>query len=160
MPRYHMCRKDREITDPAEMTQILSQGKFATVALCRGDEPYLVALNYGFDPGRNCLYFHCAGKGLKLDFIRANPQACALVVDDRGYVQTECDHHYRSVVAWGEMNVVDDLADKRNAIDVMQRQLEEDPKVVREKMPVNDDALLKVVILSLSIRELTAKKNT
>jgi nitroimidazol reductase NimA-like FMN-containing flavoprotein (pyridoxamine 5'-phosphate oxidase superfamily) len=159
MPRYHMCRKDREITDPAEMTQILSKGRFATVALCRGDEPYLVALNYGFDPKRNCLYFHCAGKGLKLEFIRANRQACVLVVEDLGYVQTECDHHYRSVVAWGAMVILEDLADKRTAIDTMQQHLEDDPKVVREKMPVGDAALLKVTILRLDIRELTAKKN-
>lgn len=159
MPQYHMRRKDREIKDPAEIRQILKQGKFATIALCRKNEPYLVTLSYGFDLERNALYFHCAPKGLKLDFLAQNPQVCATVIEDHGYVQTECDHHYRSVVLWGELNLVEDLAEKRHAVKVMQNHLETDPTIVRAKSPVTDDALLKTTILRLSISELTAKKN-
>jgi len=155
-----MRREDREIKDPAEIRQILKQGKFATIALCRKNEPYLVTLSYGFDPERSALYFHCAPKGLKLDFLVRNPQVCATVIEDHGYVQTECDHHYRSVVLWGALNPVEDLAEKRHAVEVMQSHLETDPAIVRAKSPVTDEALLKTTILRLSISEFTAKKNT
>lgn len=159
MPRYHLRRADREIKDPAEVAELIRKGRFATVALCRENEPYVVALNYGHDSQRSALYFHCAAKGLKLDFIRANSQACAAIIEDRGYVQAECDHHYRSVVIWGSMTIVDDLAEKRHAVDVMQRHLEDNPEAVRQKSPVTDDALLKAAILRLDILDVTAKQN-
>jgi len=159
MPRYHMRREDREIKDPAEIRQILKQGKFATIALCRKNEPYLVTLNYGFDSERSVLYFHCAPKGLKLDFLAQNPRACATVVEDHGYVQTECDHHYRSVVLWGGLSRVEDLAEKRHAVEVMQNSLETDPGIVRTKSPVTDASLAQVAILSLAIEESSGKQN-
>jgi uncharacterized protein len=159
VPRYHLRRADREIKDPAEIAGLIRQGRFAVVALCRENEPYLVALNYGHDSERNSLYFHCAAKGLKLDFVRANPQACAVIIEDLGYIQAECDHHYRSVVIWGSIGIVDDLTEKRHAVDVMQRHLEDNPETVRQKSPVTDDSLLKTAILRLDIRDVTAKRN-
>lgn len=154
-----MRRNDREIKDPAEIRQVLKQGTFATIALCRENEPYLVTLSYGFDPGRNALYFHCAPKGLKLDFLAQNPQACATVIEDHGYVQTECDHHYRSVVLWGVLSPAQDLAEKRHAVEVMQNHLETDPQIVRTKTPVTDASLARVVILRLTIGESSGKQN-
>jgi len=159
MPVYHMRRAEREIKDPAEIAGLIRKGRFATIALCRENEPYLVALDYGHDSERNALYFHCAAKGLKLDFVRANPQACAAIIEDLGYVQAECDHHYRSVVIWGLISIVDDLAEKRHAVDVMQQHLEENPEIVRQKSPVTDDSLLKTTMLRLDIRDITAKQN-
>jgi nitroimidazol reductase NimA-like FMN-containing flavoprotein (pyridoxamine 5'-phosphate oxidase superfamily) len=154
-----MRRNDREIKDPAEIRQILKQGKFATIALCRENEPYLVTLNYGFDSEGNALYFHCAPKGLKLDFLARNPQVCATVIEDHGYVQTECDHHYRSVVLWGVLSLVEDLTEKRHAVEVMQNHLETEPATVRAKSPVTDASFAQVAILRLTIEESAGKQN-
>jgi hypothetical protein len=41
----------------------------------------------------------------------------------------------------------------------MQRHLEDNPEVVRQKSPVTDDSLLKTAILRLDIRDVTAKRN-
>jgi nitroimidazol reductase NimA-like FMN-containing flavoprotein (pyridoxamine 5'-phosphate oxidase superfamily) len=160
MPRIHLTRQDREVKDPAEIAEVIRQGRFSSVALCRDCEPYVVTLSYGHDATRNALYFHCAAKGLKLDFIRRNPQACATIIQDLGYVQTKCDHHYRSVVIWGEMRIVEDAAEKRFAVEVIQRHLEDDPGIVQRSMPVTDAALTGTTFLRLDIRELTGKKNT
>jgi nitroimidazol reductase NimA-like FMN-containing flavoprotein (pyridoxamine 5'-phosphate oxidase superfamily) len=154
-----MNRQEKEITDPAEINEILRHGKFTTLGLCRDGEPYVVTLSYGLDSAKNALYFHCAQKGLKLDFIRANSKVCATVIDDRGYVQGDCSHKFRSVVIWGEMTIVEDLTEKEHAIHVMQAHLEADPEAVRRKTPVTAERLRNTTILRLDIHEVTGKKS-
>jgi nitroimidazol reductase NimA-like FMN-containing flavoprotein (pyridoxamine 5'-phosphate oxidase superfamily) len=158
MAKYHMNRRDKEIDQPSLLDEILKHGKFCSIAMCRGEEPYIVTLNYGYDQQRNCLYFHCALKGLKLDFIQANPHVCATVIEDRGYKMGECDHAYRSVVFWGTMHAVEDLQEKKRAIDVMLNHLEDDPERIREKSLKSDEVYQEVGILRLDIDEMTGKE--
>ena len=50
MESYHaLRRKEKEIRDQAEMKAVLAGAKYVTVAMCRGDEPYLVTLSHGYD---------------------------------------------------------------------------------------------------------------
>jgi nitroimidazol reductase NimA-like FMN-containing flavoprotein (pyridoxamine 5'-phosphate oxidase superfamily) len=158
VPSYHMNRKEKEISDREQLISIINRGKFASIAMCRESEPYLITMNYGYDRERNALYFHCASKGLKLDFIRANPNVCATVIEDRGYKKGECDHAFRSVVLWGTMHLVEDLKEKKRAIDILLDHLEEDPDRIRQKSLKSDDAYQEVGILRLDIGEMTGKQ--
>jgi len=49
MVNYHMNKKEREIVDRNVLIGILKQGKYATVSMCRDNEPYIVTLSYGYD---------------------------------------------------------------------------------------------------------------
>ena len=50
MQKYHLNnRPNREMVDNSEITTILKSGKYATISLCRGNEPYIVTLSYGYD---------------------------------------------------------------------------------------------------------------
>ena len=93
MKSWHTRHPDKAITDPGEIARIVTSQKFLTLALCAENEPYLVTLSHAFDAERNCFYFHCAPTGRKLDVIRANPQVYGQVLEDCGYVTTECEHH-------------------------------------------------------------------
>lgn len=64
---YHLKRKDLEITDVNIIKKILKSTKYVTIALSMDNKPYLVSLSHGYDEKRNCIYFHCAGEGKKLD---------------------------------------------------------------------------------------------
>lgn len=158
MVEYHMNRKDKEITGRRTLIEIVRQGKFCSIAMCREAEPYLVTLNYGYDEAKGALYFHCALKGLKLKFIESNPKVCATVIDDRGYKSGECDHAYRSVVLWGRMHLVEDLKEKKHALEVLLNHLENDPAEIRERNLKSDEAYEKVGILRLNITEMTGKQ--
>lgn len=93
---FHVRRKEREITDPEELRQVLKATKYVTVALCMDGEPYLVALSHGYDEAKNCLYFHCAAEGKKLVYAKANPNVWGQAVLD--FVVTEdCRYCYTSV---------------------------------------------------------------
>lgn len=153
-----MHRAEQEITDQDALVEVLRSNEYVTLALCREDEPYVVTLSYGYDGDRNALYFHCAQEGLKLAFIRANPRACATVVEDRGYIQGKCAHAYRTVVFWGEMQVVDSLEEKRHGMDVMLNHLEDDPDIVRANTLSEDSAYDRVCILRMDVHEISGKQ--
>lgn len=158
MSRYHLRRKERGIADPEALRGILSGGRFAAVALCRGGEPYVVTMNYGYDRGRKALYFHCAAEGLKLEFIRANPRACATIVCDLGYRDGECDHAYRSAVLRGPIAVVADEGERAHGLGVLIDHQEREPAPVRERTLPGGSIARPVTLLRLDIEEITGKE--
>jgi nitroimidazol reductase NimA-like FMN-containing flavoprotein (pyridoxamine 5'-phosphate oxidase superfamily) len=158
MPKYHMRKTEREITDQQELIEILKNGKFTTIAMSRANEPYLVTLSYGFDEKKNALYFHAATEGLKLEFIRQNPEVCGTVIEDHGYVEDECEQHYRSVVFQGKMYVLEELAEKKNGLDILLNHLEKNPEPIKKRNVQDDSKYNKVAILRLDISEMTGKK--
>ena len=158
MPKYHLKRADKEITDEAELKAIITRGKYTTVAVCRKSEPYIVTMNYGYDDQKNALYFHAALEGLKLEFIERNPNVCATIIEDLGYQKGECNHHYRSLIIRGQMSIIESLREKKYALDLMIDQLEESPDEVKKKLLKNDDTYKTVSILRLDIEEITGKQ--
>ena len=78
-----------EITDKSQLLEILGRGKYAIIAMCTDNEPYIATLSYGYDPAGTALYFHSAVKGRKMDFLTANPAVCATVIEDGGYVANQ-----------------------------------------------------------------------
>ena len=72
---YHLKRKDLEITDANIVKKILKSTKYVTIALSMDNKPYLVSLSHGYDEKRNCIYFHCAGKGKRARGIYPNVMA-------------------------------------------------------------------------------------
>jgi nitroimidazol reductase NimA-like FMN-containing flavoprotein (pyridoxamine 5'-phosphate oxidase superfamily) len=158
MVKYHMNKAERGITDDGRMREILAGGKYAIIAMCRDNEPYVVTLSYGYDRVKHALYFHSAARGLKLDIIAANPAACATVIEDGGYVANQCSHRYRSVVLYGRMHVVDDTGERLHGLETMARQLEADLAARREKISrLSEEAWRGMAILRLDIEEITGK---
>jgi nitroimidazol reductase NimA-like FMN-containing flavoprotein (pyridoxamine 5'-phosphate oxidase superfamily) len=156
---YHMRRKEKEVTDQDELTRVLTEGKYTTVAMCRENEPYLVTLSYGLDSAEMTLYFHCAQEGHKIDFIEMNPEVCGTVIEDRGYRIGECEQGYCSVVYRGRMSIVDEMDAKKHGLEVLLNHLEDDPSPLRAKYFDNEEALRKVCVLKLSISEVTGKQS-
>lgn len=158
MHPYHMTKKEREIKDPQVMNEILMQGKYTVIALCRNSEPYLVTLSYGYDESSNTLYFHAGNKGLKLHFIRQNPAACCTIIEDLGYKKDECAHAYRSLVLWGKITIVEDLQEKKKGMDVLFHHLEEHPAPIRDRTLNNNAAYNAITIMKLKIDHMTGKQ--
>jgi nitroimidazol reductase NimA-like FMN-containing flavoprotein (pyridoxamine 5'-phosphate oxidase superfamily) len=58
-----MRRKDREITDRAEMESILNEAMVCRIGLADGGEPYVVPLSFGYENG--AVYIHSAPEASK-----------------------------------------------------------------------------------------------
>lgn len=159
MPRYHVRRSDRELTNPAEVDAVLTEGKYVTIAFARGDEPYLVTMSYGFDAERRAFYFHAATEGLKYAFMEANPVVCATVVLDGGYVRGECEHHYTSAVLRGRLSRVTEPVELRHGMRVLLDHLEPgSPEYAETPALERDEAYERMAVLRLDIDVVTAKR--
>ena len=132
---HPLRRKDKEIADEAQVRAILREAKHITIAMSLGDEPYLATLSHGYDEGRNCVYFHCAREGKKVEILRGNPRVWGQALLDDGYQQGSCDHLYRTAQFHGKVSFVEDQAEKEHALRVMIRHLDEDPeKIIAEQI--------------------------
>lgn len=158
--RYHMHKRDQLIEEQNALDEVLLDGRYMTLALCRGSEPYVVTLSYGYDAEKRALYFHTALEGLKLAFIAENSAVCGTVIEDRGYQEGRCSHAYRSVVVWGEMSEVTDPDEKRRCMLLMVDQLEADPSKMRRGLERRNEAYDKVTVLRLDIREMSGRVGT
>jgi hypothetical protein len=124
-----MRRHDREVTDPAAILAIIEASDSCCLGLVDDTGPlalpYLVALNYGYEPAgdmglRGTFWFHGACAGRKLDLIRHNPQACIQLDGEHQAVKNALGcgwgMKYASVVATGRARIVDELAERRHGL--------------------------------------------
>jgi nitroimidazol reductase NimA-like FMN-containing flavoprotein (pyridoxamine 5'-phosphate oxidase superfamily) len=153
---FHVRRKDREITDSDTLKKVLKSTKYVTVALCKDNEPYLVSLSHGYDEAANCLYFHCANEGKKIVYLKANPNVWGQAVQDYG-VTDECDYAYTCVHFKGKISLLQDLGEKRHAMEVMVRQLSENPEAKLAK--IKPEKLAKTTMGRIDISYMTGKKH-
>jgi uncharacterized protein len=158
MATYHQRRPKKAITDRAELLSIIDGQSIMTLAMAMDNEPYLVTVNYGFEPHSNCFYFHCSKVGKKMDFMRANPLLWGQVVEDRGYMDGQCEHSYRSVHFCGHVTFLEGEDEKRRAVNLMIDHLESDPETVKARFS-KPDALDNVMLVRLQVEEMTGKQH-
>ncbi|MHC4470000.1 MAG: pyridoxamine 5'-phosphate oxidase family protein [Planctomycetota bacterium] len=158
MDGYHLRLSEKEITDREEMLEIIERESHLTFAMCRGDEPYLVTVNYAFDAAEDAFYVHCATEGKKLDILEENPRVWGQVLTDDGYMQGECNHAFRSVHFGGTAEMVTDREEMLRALTLMVDHLEDDPAPVRERLVV-EGKMGDVAIIRIRVEEMTGKRN-
>ncbi len=152
---FHVRRKEREITNIDEIKQVLSQTKYVTIALCKDNEPYIVALGHGYDSQKNCLYFHCAPEGKKLVYAEANNRVWGQAVMDYG-VTDDCDYAYTCVHFSGIMTLVIDTPEKLYGLQMLVRQVAPNPEVKLSK--IKSEKIQKTTIGRIDIKYLSGKK--
>lgn len=156
--RYHVRREDKEFTDPEKIRRVLREAKHVTLAMCRDNEPYLVSLNHGYDEEKGCLYFHCAGEGKKLDYMRANPVVWGQALLDHGFFADpeDCRQNYASVMFRGKVSFVEDPDEKRRAFLVTNRRLRAPSEGLRR---ILDENMARTTVGKISLDYLSGKKS-
>jgi nitroimidazol reductase NimA-like FMN-containing flavoprotein (pyridoxamine 5'-phosphate oxidase superfamily) len=149
-------RKDKEITDVQTLKKVLKSAKYVTLAMCRDNEPYLVALSHGYDEKNNCIYFHCAKEGKKIDYLKANNNVWGQALIDHGYMEGKCNHLYTSVHFKGKATFISGLNEKRQAIECMMRQLEKDPEPMIARL--KPERLKDTMIGRIDVEYMSGKK--
>lgn len=109
-----MRRKKQQISK-AQCIQILKEATSGVLALACGDAyPYAVPLSYVFSD--NCLYFHCARSGHKLNMLQKQNKASFCVIAQDHVVPEKLTTYYRSVIVFGHITEIKDLDEKQSAI--------------------------------------------
>lgn len=113
-PHGAMRRRDREVTDRAEIDAIIQAGKVMHLALADNNIPFVVPLFYAYDGA--ALFFHSATAGTKIEILQRNPVVCFEITTDHGVIEsdTACDFEakHRTVIGRGHADFVEDTAQK------------------------------------------------
>ena len=152
-----MTKRERQVTDPQQILEILDKGQVLHLGLSVNDEPYVVPMNYGYgmEDGKLTLYLHSAVKGKKLDMIRANPKVFFAIDCDRMPFQGDkpCQYGlvYSSVMGRGTAVIVEDVEEKKRAMTALM-------KTQTGKEFAFEDRLVSIVsVIRIDVAEYTAK---
>ena len=72
-----MRRKDKDLSDPLRIREILSNASFCHVAMCNGGVPYCVPMCFAYKDEK--VYLHSAGEGRKIEILKGNPKVCIII---------------------------------------------------------------------------------
>lgn len=157
-----MRRKDREVTDPMKIADIISRCTCCRVGFFDGGEVYIVPLNFGYQFKDNActLYFHGAKEGRKIDLIRKNPEVgfemdTDLAVYALGESETACDYTacFQSIIGSGTVSLVSEPEEKRLGLSLlMEHNTGKREWRYHEKM-VDAVAVFKLEVTKLSCKE-------
>ena len=150
-------RKEKAIENKEEMISILEKTKYITIAMCQDDVPYLVTLSHGYDREKNCIYFHCARKGKKVDILSKHNTVWGQAIDDHGYAEGACDHLYATTQFKGQVTFIEETKEKEHALRVMINSLEPDPQAVIDDQ-ITEKSVQRVHIGRIDIEYMSGKK--
>ena len=152
-----MTKREFEITDQAQILQILETGKVRHLGLAVDNEPYVVPMNYGYivEDGKLVLYLHSAVRGKKLDMMKTNPKV---------FFELDCDWEpfegekpcqyglaYSSIMGRGTARIVEDVEEKMQAMTaLMKTQTQKD-------FEFNERLVSIVAVIRIDVTEYTAK---
>jgi len=168
-----MRRKDREITDRAEIEAILNEARVCRIGLADGGEPYIVPLCFGYEDG--AVYIHSAPEasknlsgsspvsspagfdGKKITMIRKNPRCCFEVdICDR-VIRSDrpCSWgmRYRSVIGYGRAVILTDPKEKQHGLNCIMQHYSGSTHVF------SDNEIASVTVIRIAIESMTGKKH-
>ena len=121
-----------------------------------GDDgyPYAVPLSYIYDDGK--IFFHCAATGHKLDAIKRCDKVSFCVIDQDEIVPEKYTTYFRSVIAFGRIRVLDDMEQKRSAIDVLAQRYRSGHD--DERKAEIDGSLSRMCMLEMTVEHMTGKE--
>lgn len=149
-----MRREDKQINDRGELEQIMERAVVCRIAYVRDGAPHIVPVNFAYEA--NCLYFHSAVEGHKIDSLRKDNRVCFEMETDVELLAANAPckwtTKYRSVIGHGRVSFIEETEAKRKALDIVTR---------RYGCGQNYSAasLDKVILVKIEIDSLAGKKS-
>ena len=148
-----MRRSEREIKDRGVIDVIIRGSQVCRIGLAVDGEPYVVPVSFGYDG--QCLYFHGAAEGKKMDMLRRNPRVCFEFDIVKQLVEADkaCDWgmKYQSVIGFGTAEILENPQEKAAALAVIMRQYS--PR----EFSFPPQAVDRVCVVKITIESLTGK---
>lgn len=111
-------RQNRILEDQSRIKELLhsSEYGFLSLGITENGYAYGIPISYAYDEDTNCLYFHCAPEGQKLDIIKQNDKVSFCVVGVTKPIANQFTTLFESIIAFGKADI--DLSDeeKRKAL--------------------------------------------
>jgi nitroimidazol reductase NimA-like FMN-containing flavoprotein (pyridoxamine 5'-phosphate oxidase superfamily) len=149
-----MRRKDKQI-DRDEALKLLAACEYGVLSTVDDDgQPYGVPLNYAYQD--NCIYFHCARIGHKIDNIANNPRVSFCVVGDTKVLPADFSTNYESAIAFGTASEIQGT-ERYNALIWLLEKYSSDFMVEGKQFIKKEDKATKVI--KIEIVHVSGKKS-
>ena len=155
MTAFRPMRRIRQQLSSEECERILGRCTSGVLALTGdGGYPYAVPLSYVYADG--AIIFHSAVEGHKVDAIRRDNRCSFCVIEQDDIKPAEFTTHFRSVIAFGRIHILEDTDEKVQALRLLGRRYSsnDEPGLQHEI----DKSLDHVLLLRLDIDHLSGKQ--
>lgn len=117
-PSFHPIRRKDRILEEDRMVELLETSEYGFLSLGCGEDGYAygIPINYAYDKESNCLYFHCAPEGHKLDNLKRNTLVSFCVVGRTKPISEKFTTLYESTIAFGRADIQLPEEEKRTAL--------------------------------------------
>ena len=151
---FREIRRKKQLLPEETAVEMLQRNTSGTLALLGDDDyPYAVPLSFIYLNGK--LYFHSAKNGHKIDAVRNYEKASFCVIDRDQIVPEKFTTHYRSVIAFGKVRLIEEVEEMRSIATALAMKYSGDfaAQIPNEfKAYVNN-----LVIIEMTIEHMTAK---
>ncbi len=152
MVQKEIRRKDREIS-LANSVKLLTDAEYGVLSTVDAiGQPYGLPLNFVYKD--NCIYFHCATVGHKLDNLNLNSKVSFCVVGQTKILPEEFATEYESAIIFGEaLEVFDE--EKYNALVYLVEKYSAD--FIKEGKQLIEAQDEQVRVIKISVKQITGK---
>lgn len=151
---FREIRRKKQLLPEETAVEMLQRNTSGTLALLGDDDyPYAVPLSFIYLNGK--LYFHSAKNGHKIDAVRNYEKASFCVIDRDQIVPEKFTTHYRSVIAFGKVRLIEEVEEMRSIATALAMKYSGD---FAEQIPNEFKAYVNnLVIIEMTIEHMTAK---
>jgi nitroimidazol reductase NimA-like FMN-containing flavoprotein (pyridoxamine 5'-phosphate oxidase superfamily) len=160
-PLNQMRRSDRA-QDDAWIKAFLKRGDFGVMALSYEDQPFTNTRQYAYDEDSNAIYLHGARKGRTPAVIAANNRV-SFSVSTMGRLipadeALEFSVEFASVMLFGQIMLVDDLAEATHALQLIMDKYFPHLKPVDDYRPIEPKDLKITAVFRIDIESWSGKQ--
>lgn len=144
------------IKEQEEISQIIKSCNICFLGVADTDgTPYVLPMNFGFKD--NVIYLHSAPEGHVIDIVNRNKKVCVSFCNGTEIVaqhpQVACSYRMksRSVVAWGNVEFIDDLKEKEDILHILMAQYS-DMTFTYSKPAIQNVKIWKIAINKVSCK--------
>ncbi|HKH60810.1 MAG TPA: pyridoxamine 5'-phosphate oxidase family protein [Flavitalea sp.] len=142
------------VMDIIEIEDVLQRQVVGRIGCHANDITYVVPISYAYDG--TYIYGHTR-EGMKVDLMRINPAVCFQVDDMKDMA------NWKSVIAWGDYEELDDSADRAKALRVLEGRIL--PLVSSETthlsplwpFPANNIDVIKGIVFRIPLKKKTGR---
>ena len=152
---FREMRRFKQLLPQGTAVEILNRNTSGILALNGDDDyPYAVPMSYVYADGK--LYFHSAKAGHKIDAIKRSEKVSFCVIDQDQIVPEKYTTLFRSVIAFGRAQLVEDLEEIRRVVTMLAIKYSSD---FQDGIPKEIDSSIKnMTIIEMTIDHMTAKE--
>ena len=154
---FRQMRRIAQAMSREDIDGVLLRGTSGVLALSGdGGYPYALPISYVYDGEK--IYFHSAIIGHKIDAIKNNPKGSFCVIDKDCVVPSKYTTHYRSVIAFGHLKILENEDEKRKTIEklAIKYSPEESPEKTKDEI---EKSWSNFCMIEMSIDHISGKES-